>query len=286
MKLITTLILGASLAAYAETEERLNKTFKAQPGGQLVVDVDFGSIEVSPGDGSEITVEVVRKIHRGDRESEAAFLKDRPITFSQDDNTLTVRSRAQTKNWSWRGTQRTQGKYILKVPARFNTDVRTAGGSISVNGLTGDAKAKTSGGSIKIADLRGSLDAHTSGGSVHATDVTGPIAAKTSGGSIDIQNARGKVDAHTSGGSVSASFESPVSDEVQLKTSGGGVTLKVPATSAFDLDASTSGGSVTSDLPVKTDGKPKRTSLRGPVNGGGKPVTLKTSGGNVRIKKA
>ena len=287
MKLITIAVLGVSLAAYAETEERLNKSFKAQPGGQLVVDVDFGSIEVTPSDGSEITVDVVRKIHRGDKEAEQAFLKDRPITISQDGNTLTVRSRAETKNWSWRGSQRTEGKYTLKVPAQFNTDVRTSGGSITLNGLTGEAKAKTSGGSIKAAELRGSLNAHTSGGSIRANNVEGPIAVKTSGGSIDIANAKGKVEASTSGGSVSASFESPISDEVQLKTSGGGVTLKVPETSAFDLDASTSGGSVSSDLAVKTDGgKPKRTSLRGPVNGGGKPVVLRTSGGSVKVKKA
>ena len=286
MKLITIAVLSISLAAYAETEERLNKSFKAQPGGQLVVDVDFGSIEVTPSDGSEITVDVTRKIHRGDKEAEETFLKDRPITISQDGNTLTVRSRAASKTWSWRGSQRTEGKYTLKVPPSFNTDVRTSGGSITLNGLTGEAKAKTSGGSIKVAELRGSLDAHTSGGSIRANNVEGPIAVKTSGGSIDIANAKGKVDASTSGGSVSASFESPISDEVQLKTSGGGVTLKVPETSAFDLDASTSGGSVSSDLAVKTDGKPKRTSLRGPVNGGGKSVVLRTSGGSVKIKKA
>jgi len=286
MKLMAIAVLGVSLAAYAETEERLNKSFKAQPGGQLVVDVDFGSIEVTPSDGSEITVDVLRKIHRGDKAAEETFLKDRPVTISQDGNTLTVRSRGESKTWSWRGNQRTDGKYILKVPARFNTDVRTSGGSITLNGLTGEAKAKTSGGSIKAAELRGSLDAHTSGGSIRANDVEGPIAVKTSGGSIDIANAKGKVEASTSGGSVSASFESPITDEVQLKTSGGGVTLKVPETSAFDLDASTSGGSVSSDLAVKTDGKPKRTSLRGPVNGGGKSVVLRTSGGSVKIKKA
>jgi len=287
MKLIAIAVLSASLAAYAETEERLNKSFQAQPGGQLVVDVDFGSIEVTPSDGSEITVDVVRKIHRGgDKAAEEAFLKDRPVTISQDGNTLTVRSRSDNKSWSWRGSQRTEGKYTLKVPSRFNTDVRTSGGSIALSGLTGEAKAKTSGGSIKLADLHGSVNANTSGGSIRAKDVEGPVSVKTSGGGIDIENAKGKVDASTSGGSVAASFQSPLNDEVQLKTSGGSVTLKVPESSAFDLDASTSGGSVSSDLAVKTDGKPKRTSLRGPVNGGGKPVVLKTSGGSVKIKKA
>jgi DUF4097 and DUF4098 domain-containing protein YvlB len=289
MKLIAIAMLAASLAAYAETEEKINKSFKAQPGGQLVVDVDFGSIEVTPSDGSDITVDVVRKVHRGGKEAEAAFLKERPVTLSQDGNTLTVRSRAESTHWrggQWRGTQRTEGKYTIRVPAKFNTDVRTSGGSIALSGLTGEAKAKTSGGSIKLAELRGNVNAHTSGGSIRARDVEGPLSVKTSGGAIDIENAKGKVDALTSGGSVSASFQSPISDEVELKTSGGGVTLKVPESSAFDLDASTSGGGVSSDLAVKTEGKPKRTSLRGPVNGGGKPVVLRTSGGSVRIKKA
>lgn len=286
MKLIAIVVVAASLAAYAETEERLNKSFKAQPGGQLVIDVDFGSIEVTPSGGSEITVDVVRKVDRGDKKSEEAFLKERPVTISQDGNTLTVRSRGESKSWSWRGRQRTEGKYTVKVPAQFNTDVRTSGGSIAVSGLRGDAKVKTSGGSIRLAELRGNVNANTSGGSIHARDVEGPMTVKTSGGAINIENAKGKVDALTSGGSVSASFQSPINDEVELKTSGGGVTLKVPEGSAFDLDASTSGGSVSSDLAVKTDGKPKRTSLRGPVNGGGKPVVLRTSGGNVRIKKA
>ena len=286
MKLIAIAVVAASLAAYAETEEKINKSFKAQPGGQLVVDVDFGSIEVTPSDGSDITVHVVRKVHRGGKEAEAAFLKERPVTISQDGNMLTVRSRAESRGWSWRGTQRTEGRYTIRVPSKFNTDVRTSGGSIVLSGLTGEAKAKTSGGSIKLADLRGSVNAHTSGGSIGARDVDGPILVRTSGGAIDIENAKGKVDASTSGGPVSASFQSPISDQVELKTSGGGVTLKVPEGSAFDLDASTSGGSVSSDLAVKTDGKPKRTSLRGPVNGGGKPVVLRTSGGNVRIKKA
>ena len=117
------------------------------------------------------------------------------------------------------------------------------------------------------------------------TDCQGPMSVHTSGGSIDIENAVGKVDADTSGGNVAARFAAPVADDVTLKTSGGNVTMRVPEKSAFDLDASTSGGSVSSDLPVTTSGKPKRTHLKGPVNGGGKEVVLRTSGGNIQVKK-
>ena len=282
-------MLAACVVASAETEERLNKRFTVPSGGTLIIDVDFGSLDVAAGDGTEATVDVVRKVSRGDKKDEEAFLKERPVTIAQEGNTLSIRSRAANRTgngWSWRGRQRTEAKYTVTLPARFNTDVKTSGGSIAVTGLEGAAKAHTAGGSIKIGGIRGQVDAHTSGGSIKVTECNGPISVKTSGGSIDIEDAAGKVDASTSGGSVSAAFNTPINGEVNLKTSGGSVTLKVPEKSAFDLDASTAGGSVSSDLPVQMEGKPKRTALKGPVNGGGKPVYLRTSGGSVRVKKA
>jgi len=286
MKSILILLSIGVLAAYGETEEQLNKQFTVKPGGKLVVDVDFGSIDVTTNDKGAVTVDVFRKVKRGGKSDEEAFLRDRPVTFSQDGNTITVQSRAKTKEgWSWRGSQSTEGKYTISVPAEFNAQVKTSGGSVAVSDLKGDVKAKTSGGNVKLARVRGPVDGHTSGGNVRVTDCQGPLSVHTSGGSIDIENAVGKVDADTSGGNVAARFAAPVSDDVTLKTSGGNVTMRVPEKSAFDLDASTSGGSVSSDLPVSTSGKPKRTHLKGPVNGGGKEVVLRTSGGNIQVKK-
>lgn len=285
MKLAATLLLAGSLAVMAETEERVNKRFTAEPGGKLVLDVDFGSIDITTADKPEVTVDVFRKVKRGGKADEEAFLKERPVTFSQDGNTITVHSRAKTRNF-WRGNQRTEGRYTITVPKEFNTQVRTSGGNISIADLRGDTSARTSGGSLKFTRLRGPLSGDTSGGNIRVADCDGPLTLNTSGGSIDISNATAKVDASTSGGNVSAQFSNPVADEVRLRTSGGNVTLRVAEKSAFDLDASTSGGSVSSDLPVQTEGKPKRTHLKGPVNGGGKPVVLRTSGGNVHVRKS
>jgi len=77
-----------------------------------------------------------------------------------------------------------------------------------------------------------------------------------------------------------------LSEEVKLQTTGGGVTLKVPEPSAFDLDAATSGGTVHCDLPITITGKAQSTQIKGPVNGGGKPVLLRTSGGSIHIGRS
>lgn len=279
-----TLLLAGCLAAMAETEERINKSFAAEPGGKLVLDVDFGSVEVTTSQKPEVTIDVFRKVKRGEKADEEAFLKERPVTFAQDGKTITVQSRATARN-SWRGSQRTEGKYTISVPEQFDAQVRTSGGNVSIADLRGDVKAKTSGGSMKFTNLRGTLEGDTSGGNIRVADCDGPLMLHTSGGAIDINNATARVDASTSGGNVSAQFATPIVDEVKLKTSGGNVTLSVAEKSAFDLDASTSGGSVKSDLPVQMEGKAKRTHLKGTVNGGGKPVVLRTSGGNVHVKK-
>lgn len=323
MKTTLFLLLASCLVVGAKTQEQLNKRFTAQPGGKLVVEVDFGSIEVTTNASNEVTIDVLRKVSRATKEDEEAFLRDSPVAFSQDDNIVTITSHTKTrlKNW-WHGNQRTEGKYTISVPAAFGAQLKTSGGSVTVSDLTGETKAETSGGGFKLARLHGNLNARTSGGGIRVADCEGPLKVHTSGGGIEvaggsgsldgdtsggsvtvrdfkgpthvessgggitIENVTGKVEGSTSGGSISARFSAPLSEEVKLGTSGGGVTLHVPDNSAFDLDASTSGGSVNSELPVAVTGKVAHGHLKGPVNGGGKAVVLRTSGGSIHVRKS
>jgi DUF4097 and DUF4098 domain-containing protein YvlB len=322
MKLSPVLLLATAFVVHAETEDHHNRRFNVQQGGNLVVDVDFGSIEVGTNAMNEVEVDVLRKVTRSSKEEEEAFLADRPVTVSQEGNTITVRSRAESRrNPSTGGRQRTEGRYKVTVPSQFTAQLKTMGGAISVEDLVGDVDAATTGGALKFARLHGSLDAKTSGGPIEVMqcegqqqvktsggainltsgsgsfdgktsggpvkvkDFRGPVQVKSNGGGITIENAAGKVDGKTSGGPISASFATPITDEVTLATSGGGVTLRVPEQSAFDLDATSSGGNVRSDLPVDAPGKPVPHRLKGPVNGGGKPVVLHTSGGSIRVEK-
>ena len=324
MKLSTILLLATCVAVCAETEERTTKQFTVQPGGTLVVDVDFGSLDVKTHDAGEVVVDVVRKITRSTKEEEEEFLADRPVTFTPEGNTVTIESRPVAKSkGSSQGKQRTEGKYTITVPAKFNAQLKTAGGAIAVSDLTGEVNAgtsggglnftrlhgpldgktaggairvvdcegeqqvKTSGGGIEVSGGSGSFDGKTSGGLVSVKDFKGSVQVKSSGGGLTVENVAGKVDGKTSGGAIAARFASPLSDEVNLATSGGGVTLRVAENSAFDLDASASGG-VSSELSVDSGdkaGKAPRNHLKGPVNGGGKPVVLRSGGGSIQVRK-
>src|SRR5437879_2254792 len=84
MKLTLALLFAGCLVVCPETEERINKRFAVRPGGKLVVDVDFGSIDVNTNATGEVVVDVVRKVSRRNKSEEEAFLRERPVTFSED----------------------------------------------------------------------------------------------------------------------------------------------------------------------------------------------------------
>jgi hypothetical protein len=316
------LFLISAAAAQAATEEKLHKQFSAQPGGKVVVEVDFGSIDVSTNATSEVVVDVWRKIGRKKKADEEAFLRDNPGEFAQDGNTVTIRSHGKTK-WSWSLTGRNENnaKYTISVPAQFNAQIKSGGGGVHVVDLTGEVKAQTGGGGLSFARLHGPLNGETGGGGVEAGDCEGALNFRTGGGGIEVtggsgslsgstgggsvsvkkfqgtahitsggggltvENVSGGVDASTGGGSIRAVLPSELSDAVNLSTGGGGISVSVPATAAFTLDAKTSGGSVSTDLAVAVVGKKEKDRLQGPVNGGGKTVQLRTGGGSIHLMK-
>ncbi len=320
LRLASVLIAGIASAALASTEETINKRFAVQPGGTITVEVDFGAVEVTAGEGNEVVVDAWRKITRSKKADEEAFLRDNPVTVTQDGSNVTIRCKAKQRISSgWRN--RNEAKYTVSVPGQFNAKLGTAGGGITVTGLTGEVKANTSGGALKFAHLNGPLKGETSGGGIRVDQCEGALRVNTSGGSIEVTGGAGSVEGHTSGGSVTvkefhgpahvgtsgggiriekvageisgstsggsiyAQLVSPVEGPVKLTTSGGGVTVLVSGEALFDLDAETSAGSVSSELPVTMVGKLDRHRLKGTVNGGGKVVFLRTSGGSIHVKK-
>jgi len=91
MKLTLSLLLLTAFATVAATEEQLNQRFTVQSEGKLVVDVDIGSIDVTTHATGEVVVEVWRKVTRRTKADEEEFLRDHPVTFRQDGNTVTIR---------------------------------------------------------------------------------------------------------------------------------------------------------------------------------------------------
>ena len=97
--LITSTILAlCPLTALAATEENIHETRAANPGGKLVVDVDFGSIEVAPGDNDKVVIDAHRKLSAASKEKEAEYFKAVPVTITTEgDKVIPCRCRPNCK---------------------------------------------------------------------------------------------------------------------------------------------------------------------------------------------
>jgi hypothetical protein len=190
MKLTLLLLTLVSCAALAATEEQINKTFQVLPGGKLVVDVDFGSIDISTNSTDTVVVNVWRKVTRGSAEEEQKFLSENPVVFVQDGNIVTVRARLKVQekfHWLSGFKSRNEAKYTIMVPTPFNAQLITSGGGIAASDVTGEVKAGTSGGGLRFTRLHGPLNGDTSGGAITIKTFKGPASVGTSGGSITIE---------------------------------------------------------------------------------------------------
>ena len=316
LALATALCLALSTSAFAD--DIIRKGFNVADGGTLRLDADIGDITIVTG-GSGVAIEVVRDA-RGKRGEER--MREHKIDFRQSGNDVIVTSEDEDdNNWNWfRWSDDYDVQWNIRVPDRYNLEVKTSGGSIELSDvggtvdartsgggiktgkLNGDATLKTSGGSIRVDGATGELLAHTSGGSIEIGDTTGNVEAKTSGGSITlsrvggkvyartsgggirVEDAMGSVDASTSGGSITARLSRQPQGDSRLSTSGGSVVVNIASGVNLELDARASGGGVTSDLPVLVQGTHDDDSLRGRIGSGGPKLVLRTSGGGIRVR--
>lgn len=311
MKSRSLLLAAALLAAVpnitqAKIERLMEKTFPVAPGGTLRVETQGGDVTVRPGADDRVLV-VARQLILTKSDAKAdQLLQDLDLTIAQAGDTVTAKAR-YAKNASmlrFKSWPPVRVSFEVTVPARFQVELETSGGDISVGDLTGEVKARTSGGDVEVGRIDGAVRVTTSGGNIRLRESTGTAALSTSGGNIEagrvggsaklttsggdieIKAAAGGVLAKTSGGDIDARFFGALTEDCELGTSGGDIAVKVPRAAGFQLDASTSGGSVKAaglTLTIAQGGLGK-SKLAGAANASGPMLKLRTSGGDIVIR--
>jgi hypothetical protein len=326
--LLTTLSLVslAGFTALGATEENIHETRDARPGGKLVVNVDFGSIDVAAGDNDKVVLDAHRKVEASSQDKEKEYLAAAPITVTTEGDKVVIRATEKHESirrqlWRMMGRTHNEARYTVKVPASFSLDLDTSGGDVSARGVTGNVKVDTSGGDLAFGQIRGDIHGDTSGGDITAKDCQGKTDLDTSGGKIEVTGGTGKLNVDTSGGNVTVlnrvgdtKVESSggklrlgnISGKLDAQTSGGSVSAILPSPVAGDVRLETSGGSITVLTPpnaaltidaetsaggIRSDLPISRLSadedsLKGTLNGGGTKVVLRSSAGSIEIVSA
>jgi len=291
-------------ASFTQVEDVVSKTFTVGEGGTLTMNVGLGSIEIITENGNDINVKIIRKVNTSKHEKARGIFDQYKVDFNQSGKDLTIKNdyRSERGFFSWLDGKQLNIKYIITVPKKYNLDLNTKGGSVTISEIEGKVLTKTSGGSLKFNYINGSIygrtsggsirvdkctgnvDVDTSGGSIRIGRVEGDIKADTSGGSITIEDASGTVKCDTSGGSINTTLSKQPKSNCKLTTSGGSITVFLAPDSKVDVNARTSAGRISTDF-TDIQGNIEKSRMNAKINGGGPELFLETSGGSIRIKK-
>jgi DUF4097 and DUF4098 domain-containing protein YvlB len=298
------LVFGATMVAlslrthasreYASNEspnqKNFDKTFSVGPGGKLVIKADEGSISVTGTNRSDVSVHVRA---RGADSRLAKF----DVTIDQSGSTVRAETRYRHSFMNLFGDDNIEVEFEVEVPEKFNLDLNTAGGDITILNVSGTTRGETSGGDLDLSKLDGPVDLTTSGGNVTLSDskgdfrigtsggnvraesIAGSMDFESSGGNIDVKESDGKLRASTSGGDVRVELRD--NKGIDLQTSGGSLVVRLPKSISAEVLAETTGGDVNCDFQFS--GKLREGSMKGKINGGGNLIKLETSGGDIVI---
>ncbi|MDE0086308.1 MAG: DUF4097 family beta strand repeat-containing protein [Candidatus Poribacteria bacterium] len=262
---------------------RIEKTFNVNSGGLLIIDTEIGNIDVQTVAQDKVNVIVTKELRkRLDVYQEA--LDDFKVTFDEKGSDLSIKGEFERGRDHWR-RQLSDLKISFKVtvPSKYDVDLDTPSGNISVDGVTGKSNAKTSAGNIDVSNIVGPVKANTSAGNLRFDEVKGSILGRSAAGNITLSNCQGSVDTRTSAGNINADIATQPQHEWNLQTSAGNIVFTLLANLAAEIDAQTSIGIISTDFLVEgTEIRQKR--LRGTIKGGGKLLKLRTSAGNIRLK--
>ena len=264
-------------------------------GGQITIDAPLnGSIsgttaggEIRIGDiGGEITM-----VTAGGEIEAGKITGDIDLT--------TAGGNVKTDNVSGSAEISTAGGNITTGDVGGALRARTAGGNITAGKVSKKLTASTAGGDISIVGTGSTASLSTAGGNIILGGAKGRVDARTAGGNLSLKNIVGSVSGKTAGGDIKVDLNPVGAGSSSLITAAGDITLFLPPDAKATISARIKGddnrGNDPPEYEIRSDFGPvtyetgtKRGELRATltINGGGTPIHLETSMGDIEVKKA
>lgn len=235
---------GGALPGHASSD--WTRSYTLAPGGELQVVGASGPIVVEGAEGSEVEVRATRTV-RAAREAEANDLVEH-VRISEDVSPEHVVLRNEGLGGMGLGRQ-------VAVDFHVRVPVSTR------------------------------LRLHTANGNIRVSNVAGTVVMSTANGIVLGRGLSAGVDAQTTNGSVTLELQAVGDGPITARSTNGGVSVSLPASARATVDATTTAGTIDAvALGLVPEGPQSAQRVRGAMNGGGTPVTLSTTNGDVQVR--
>ncbi|HET9130263.1 MAG TPA: DUF5668 domain-containing protein, partial [Terriglobia bacterium] len=163
-------------------------TVETGPNPVIELAENFGDVEVLPGDGNRITLDV-RKTIRAANQTEADRLSSEFVfSIANIDTNPGMKYRIAAGS-----NRRFKASLSIHVPSHAIVSVENRNGNVSMRGLTGNQKIANRFGDVELHGIAGTVNIQNRNGSVRVDDVSDSVTVDSSFGSISVANVRGEL---------------------------------------------------------------------------------------------
>jgi hypothetical protein len=280
---LATLALLSPLTGLAQDPDHSwSRTYPVTCKPTLTLETSDAGVEFRPcGDCHEIRIHV---------EVEGRKLSDYRLEEGQSGDEVHFLFKQRPHIGAHNTWHRERTRVTVESPAQLTLQARTSDGNVTLSGLQGDLSLTTGDGNVALDHVSGNLRIHSGDGQVKITNADGAIEARTSDGNLSVDGLFHALALHTSDGTLDLSLRdgTQLAGASTIQSSDGSVTIRVPQSFAADLNVHTGDGHVDCALPLTMDHYQSSGNegheLHGKLNGGGSPLTIHTSDGNVKIE--
>jgi len=258
-------------------------TLPAKFGGLLKVNFEKGEIEVRTGE-----LEKVRVVVEGDKGSAESY----PISVETNDGSVSIRP-----NHNLNAREAEFHKIIVTVPNKYDLDLRTKSGAISVGQIVGKVICETVEGNISLGKVDGPVSVRTANGHIKLGGGSQSVKARAINGNIKLENVDGDVVAETKFGNIRAtgltgslvvSLTKQPKKKCSFYTTAGNIRVNLSKEIAATVTAETLAGKISlsgsRNKPSLKSLLPSGDARTAKLNGGGVQVSAETIAGNISFK--
>ena len=319
MKNLLFLLMCLLTCGYSASAQDDNYSFKeafevTEPA-QLVISSEDGDIEIiaSTHKGVEVYY-IVKRNNKLLKTSRAEIDKEAILKATSTPNSLNITIRYPKELRVRSANNHITVSLKIYVPKQTACNLKTSDGNISINGLIANQVLKTSDGDVHVSNIDGGVRGSTSDGNIRIKAIKGNVDFKTSDGNISLEDISGNASMSTSDGDMKASkihgdlflktsdgrIEFDATDgsvtaitsdgningnvttlkKMSLETSDGDIRVTIP--DRLGLNLNIRGSSVNTSLK-NFSGESGKHLIKGQLNGGGVPIDIRASGGNVNL---
>jgi hypothetical protein len=272
----------------------IHQEFQVEPGKKLNVDLKTGGkIRIEGWNKPVVSMEGYVRGSDGD---------DTEVQIEQTATGIDVRTRFRGRKDHYD----VDAQFDIRVPSRFDIEIDSMGGSVTIHNVEGEFEGSTMGGGLNLSGLKGKISLSTMGGGINLTKSHLDGNVSTMGGQVVIEEVTGNVKGSSMGGKVihkKTGTDGKASGEVNISSMGGALNVEdapegaelmtmggnIHIVSAKDhVEAKTMGGDVRIDsvdgwVRAETMGGDIKVTVTGDPLKGKRDVDLVSYSGDIEV---